>query len=66
MQWVDQVIFILDFLNYLNNINIFIHYFSGTVDELANAITFLASDLASFSTGVSLPVDGGRSVMCPR
>jgi NAD(P)-dependent dehydrogenase (short-subunit alcohol dehydrogenase family) len=66
MQWVDQVIFILDFLNYLNNLIIFIHYFSGTVDELANAITFLASDLASFSTGVSLPVDGGRSVMCPR
>lgn len=38
----------------------------GTVDELANAITFLASDLASFSTGVSLPVDGGRACMCPR
>lgn len=38
----------------------------GTVDELANAITFLASDLASFSTGVSLPVDGGRHATCLR
>lgn len=39
---------------------------AGTTEELANAITFLASDLASFSTGVSLPVDGGRACMCPR
>ncbi|XP_053969832.1 3-oxoacyl-[acyl-carrier-protein] reductase FabG-like [Anastrepha ludens] len=38
----------------------------GTVDEVANAITFLASDLATFSTGVSLAVDGGRHAMCPR
>lgn len=38
----------------------------GTVDELANAITFLASDAASFITGASLPVDGGRHAMCPR
>ncbi|XP_030374657.1 uncharacterized protein LOC115624195 [Scaptodrosophila lebanonensis] len=38
----------------------------GTVDEVANAITFLASDLASFTTGLSLAVDGGRHAMCPR
>ena len=38
----------------------------GTVDELANAIIFLASDNASFITGASLPVDGGRHAMCPR
>uniref|UniRef100_U5EYA8 Putative reductase n=1 Tax=Corethrella appendiculata TaxID=1370023 RepID=U5EYA8_9DIPT len=38
----------------------------GTAAEVANAITFLASELASFSTGVSLPVDGGRHAMCPR
>lgn len=38
----------------------------GTADEVANAITFLASDLATFSTGVSLAVDGGRHAMCPR
>lgn len=38
----------------------------GTTDEVANAIAFLASDLASFTTGVSLAVDGGRHAMCPR
>lgn len=38
----------------------------GTVDEVANAITFLASELATFTTGVSLAVDGGRHAMCPR
>lgn len=38
----------------------------GTADEVAQAIAYLASDLASFSTGVSLPVDGGRHAMCPR
>lgn len=38
----------------------------GTVDELANAILFLASDNASFITGASIPVDGGRHCMCPR
>ena len=34
----------------------------GTVDEIANAILFLASDEASFATGVILPIDGGISV----
>ena len=38
----------------------------GQVDELAEAIAFLASDAASFITGASLPVDGGRHAMCPR
>ncbi|KAH8343997.1 hypothetical protein KR084_003128 [Drosophila pseudotakahashii] len=38
----------------------------GEVKEVAAAIAFLASDEASFSTGVSLPVDGGRHAMCPR
>lgn len=38
----------------------------GTTDELANAILFLASENASFITGASLPVDGGRHAMCPR
>lgn len=33
---------------------------AGTVDETAKAIAFLASDMASFITGVQLPVDGGR------
>lgn len=38
----------------------------GTADELAEAILFLASEKASFITGASLPVDGGRHAMCPR
>jgi len=38
----------------------------GTTDELANAIMFLASDQATFITGASLPVDGGRHATCLR
>lgn len=39
---------------------------AGEVKEVAAAIAFLASDAASFITGVQLPVDGGRHAMCPR
>ena len=35
----------------------------GQPIELANAILFLASDEASYITGASLPVDGGRSAV---
>lgn len=38
----------------------------GNVNEVAEAIAFLASDAASFITAVQLPVDGGRHAMCPR
>ncbi len=31
----------------------------ATTNDVANAALFLASDEASFITGVSLPVDGG-------
>ncbi|CAG9765521.1 unnamed protein product [Ceutorhynchus assimilis] len=38
----------------------------GTAEEVARTIAFLASDSASFITGATLPVDGGRHAMCPR
>lgn len=34
----------------------------STPADVANAVCFLASDEASFITGVELPVDGGRSL----
>lgn len=39
---------------------------AGDPEEVAKAIVYLASGDASFVTGVSLPVDGGRHAMCPR
>lgn len=39
---------------------------AGDVSEVASAIAYLASDSASFITGVCLSVDGGRHAMCPR
>jgi NAD(P)-dependent dehydrogenase (short-subunit alcohol dehydrogenase family) len=33
----------------------------GSSEEMAEAICFLASDQASFITGVILPVDGGKT-----
>uniref|UniRef100_A0A6P4FFB9 Protein FixR-like n=1 Tax=Drosophila rhopaloa TaxID=1041015 RepID=A0A6P4FFB9_DRORH len=38
----------------------------GEPTEVASVICFLASELASFVTGVTLPVDGGKQLMCPR
>ena len=37
----------------------------GHTDEVAKAVVFLASDSATFITGITLPVDGGMSVLCP-
>jgi NAD(P)-dependent dehydrogenase (short-subunit alcohol dehydrogenase family) len=36
---------------------------AGRAEEVARAILFLASDEASFITGVALPVDGGRTIL---
>jgi NAD(P)-dependent dehydrogenase (short-subunit alcohol dehydrogenase family) len=36
---------------------------AGHPDEIARAMLFLASDEASFITGVALPVDGGRTIL---
>jgi 3-oxoacyl-[acyl-carrier protein] reductase len=36
----------------------------GTDLEIANVVTFLASDLASFITGLYLPVCGGNVMPC--
>ncbi|XP_050392982.2 3-oxoacyl-[acyl-carrier-protein] reductase FabG [Patella vulgata] len=38
----------------------------GQVEEVSSVIAFLASDSASFITGTSTPIDGGRHAMCPR
>jgi 3-oxoacyl-[acyl-carrier protein] reductase len=34
----------------------------GEVEEIASAITFLASEASSFTTGAVIPVDGGRNL----
>jgi len=36
---------------------------AGRPDEIARAMLFLASDEASFITGMALPVDGGRTIL---
>jgi len=38
----------------------------GQVEEVASAVVFLVSDQSSFITGATLPIDGGRNIMCPR
>lgn len=38
----------------------------GQPDDIANAVSFLASDLASFITGVCLPVTGGMDIATAR
>ncbi len=36
---------------------------AGRAEEIARAMLFLASDEASFITGMALPVDGGRTIL---
>jgi NAD(P)-dependent dehydrogenase (short-subunit alcohol dehydrogenase family) len=36
---------------------------AGTPEDIAKAMLFLASDDAAFITGVTLPVDGGRTIL---
>ena len=36
---------------------------AGRPDEIARSMLFLASDEASFITGMALPVDGGRTIL---
>ncbi|XP_004529528.1 uncharacterized protein LOC101449709 [Ceratitis capitata] len=38
----------------------------GQPREVVDAILFLASESASFITGATLPIDGGKHAMCPR
>lgn len=38
----------------------------GNAEEVASVIAFLTSSDASFITGATIPVDGGRHAMCPR
>jgi len=35
---------------------------SGTTAEIADAVSFLASDASSFTTSAIVPVDGGRNL----
>ncbi len=35
----------------------------GNVDDVAEAVVFLASDQSRYITGTALPVDGGRTIM---
>lgn len=37
----------------------------GTIEEVGNLVVFLASDLASFITGVCILIEGGLSAMLP-
>jgi 3-oxoacyl-[acyl-carrier protein] reductase len=37
----------------------------GHAEEVAAAVVFLSSPAASFITGITLPIDGGMSILCP-
>jgi NAD(P)-dependent dehydrogenase (short-subunit alcohol dehydrogenase family) len=37
----------------------------GHAEEVADVVLFLASPSAKFISGVTLPIDGGMSILCP-
>jgi NAD(P)-dependent dehydrogenase (short-subunit alcohol dehydrogenase family) len=37
----------------------------GHAEEVAAAVVFLASPAATFISGITLPIDGGMSILCP-
>jgi NAD(P)-dependent dehydrogenase (short-subunit alcohol dehydrogenase family) len=37
----------------------------GHAEEVASAVLFLASPAGKFITGITLPIDGGMSILCP-
>ncbi|XP_042882868.1 uncharacterized oxidoreductase TM_0325-like [Penaeus japonicus] len=39
---------------------------AGEVEDVTKAVIYLASEDSSFVTGVTLPIDGGRILQCPR
>ncbi|XP_063613028.1 3-oxoacyl-[acyl-carrier-protein] reductase FabG-like [Penaeus indicus] len=39
---------------------------AGEVEDVTKAVLYLASEDSSFVTGVTLPIDGGRILQCPR
>jgi NAD(P)-dependent dehydrogenase (short-subunit alcohol dehydrogenase family) len=39
---------------------------AGDVSEVAAGVAFLACDLASFITGICMPIDGGFLTVCPK
>ena len=56
--------FFLQFLEHSKETHALGRY--GEPIEVATTVAFLASDHASFITGATIPVDGGRHAMCPR
>ncbi len=36
--------------------------YAGSADDVANAVLYLASDMASYVTGITLTVDGGMLI----
>ena len=48
------------------DLTLLIHCCSGQPDDIVGMILFLASDRASWMTGETIPIDGGRHLTCAR